>query len=427
MIEMVTKDIYKKDRVLYIFQAIFENLISILVGGTYLAKVTTAIGIDDSLTAVLTSLTCLGCAFQLFAIFLSGKRRVKRCITILHTLNQFFFAIVFFVPFFPVSYGYKVVFFMAFLLIGHIINYIAYQPKVNWYMSFVEDCKRGRFTATKDAIFRVCEVAFSLLMGFLVDYYEAQGNMNAAFLCFGIALLVLMALHTTTLLLTKEKPQMQEAQENIPLKAQVKELLKNPKLYKLALVFNLWTVAQFVTTPFYGTYQIAELGFSMSFASALVVVTALSHAIAAKPLGKLADKRSFAFMLSVSFLFMLSAFAINVFATPANGKVLFTLYSVLFGVGFAGINSATINLVYDYIQEKHRVCALALIGTISGLVGFMGTLAVTPLFEYIQANNNTFLGLNLYAQQVLSALGVLIIGGILIYLNTVIKKMPKDE
>ena len=125
----IQKDRYKKNRFLYILEAIFEDIITILVGGVYLAKATTAIGISDSLTGVLTSLTCLGCAFQLFAILLANKRRVKRCVTILHTLSQLLFSGMYFVPFFPFSKTQKTIFFMIFLLGGWIIHYIVYPSK----------------------------------------------------------------------------------------------------------------------------------------------------------------------------------------------------------------------------------------------------------------------------------------------------------
>ena len=62
---------YKTSRFLYILEAAFEYFISLLVGGAYLAKVTSAIGISDSITGVLNSFVSLGFCFQLFAIFLA--------------------------------------------------------------------------------------------------------------------------------------------------------------------------------------------------------------------------------------------------------------------------------------------------------------------------------------------------------------------
>ena len=63
------KDEFKLSRLMYILEAAFEYFISIMVTGAYLAKVSSSIGISDSLTGILSSFVSLGCGFQLVAIF----------------------------------------------------------------------------------------------------------------------------------------------------------------------------------------------------------------------------------------------------------------------------------------------------------------------------------------------------------------------
>jgi MFS family permease len=124
---------------------------------------------------------------------------------------------------------------------------------------------------------------------------------------------------------------------------------------------------------------------------------------------------------------MLVGFTINVFTVPENGKVLYTIYYVLYAIGMAGINSATINLIYDYVEKEKRVGALALSSTFSGFAGFFTTLAVSPLVSYIQASGNTFLGLNVYAQQVVSVMAVILLIVLIVYLNTVVRKIKSNK
>ena len=422
------KDIYKTSRFLYILEALFEEFISILIGGVYLAKVTTAIGMDDSLTGILSSLTCLGCGFQIFAIFFSNKRKVKGFVTVLHTLNQLLFATMYFVPFFPVTKTVKTVMFMSLLLTGFIIMYITYPSKINWMMSFVPNEKRGRFTATKEMVYLIGDMVLSLAFGGMIDYFESVGNLNGAFLCLGIGLLILTVSHSLTLILSKEKPSMSGAEKKaLSIKEQLRETFKDKNLYKITTLITLWTMAQYATTSFYGTYQIKELGFSMVFVSVLGILTALVRALSAKPLGWFADKFSFANMLNISYVIMLVAFAVVSFTVPSNGKIFFTIYTVLCAIGFSGVNSAAINLYYDYIQEKNIVGSMAFCGMVAGFSGFFATLLVSPLVQYIQDNGNTFLGMNVYAQQVVSGIGVLLMIIILLYLNLVVKKMERRD
>jgi len=132
-------------------------------------------------------------------------------------------------------------------------------------------------------------------------------------------------------------------------------------------------------------------------------------------------------MLYICFGIEAAAFLTAVFITPSNGKVMYIIYYVLYCIGCAGINSSIINLIYDYVDYDKRISALALVNTASGFAGFLATLAVSPLVSCIQESGNKVFGLNLYAQQLLSAFSVIIVGGILIYLFFVVSKMKRNK
>ena len=112
------KDPYKFSRIMYIIEAAVEYFIALLMAGAYLAKVTTALGMSDALTGVLTSFVSLGCGFQIIAIFLSNKTPVKRWVTLLHIISQVAFGLIYFVPFIRANKLLRIVIFVAVLLIA---------------------------------------------------------------------------------------------------------------------------------------------------------------------------------------------------------------------------------------------------------------------------------------------------------------------
>ena len=419
------KDIYKTSRFLYILEATFEYFISILVTGAYLAKITSSLGMSDSMTGILTSFVALGCGFQIIAIFLANKRPVKRWVTVLHSINQLAFALIYLVPFIKLTKTAKIVLFIAFLLMGHIINNVVNSPKINWFMSLVDDNKRGGFTAKKEMVSLIGGMVFSFGMGIIIDHFEMDGNLNGAFIVCGVAVFGLMLLHSATLIFSKEKPV--EEKETISTKQLLGELIRDKNLFKVILVSVLWSVVNYSATPFYGSYQIKELGFSMTFVSILSVAYAIVRTIFSQPMGKFADKNSFASMLNICFTIMLVGFGINIFTVPENGKIFYTVYYMLNAVAMAGINSATINLIYDYVDKEKRIGALALKSTLAGFAGFFTTIAVSPLVSYIQKNGNSFLGLNVYAQQVVSSLAAILLIVLILYLNLVVKKIKSNR
>jgi Na+/melibiose symporter-like transporter len=367
----------------------------------------------------------LGCAFQLLAIFVSSKRSAKRYVTVLHCINQLAFALIYVTPFLSLTRTQKTALFVFLLLVANALTYVVFPTKTGWLMSFVADDRRGRFTATKEIVSLLSGMIFSFAMGQLIDRFEAKGNLNGAFLTCGITVFLLMLLHAVTLLLAAEKPKTEAEDSSVG--KQLRTLFSDKRLLLVILVMVLWHVARDVSVPFYGSYQIKELGFTMTFVSVLSAGYAVVRSLCSRPLGRFADRYSFASMLNICFGIMVVAFGINIFTVPQNGKVLYTVYYMLFAVAMAGINGATINLIYDYVAVEGRVAALALSFTLSGLIGFFSTLAVSPLVSYIQENGNRLFGIPVYAQQAVSALATVIMIVLLVYLNTIVRKLQKRK
>ncbi len=416
------KDQYRFSRLMYIIEAALEYFISMAVGTVYLAKITTYIGLSDGLTGILSAFVSLGCGFQLFAIFLVHKRPVKRWVTAGHIVSQLLFAGIYFVPLLDLTQMQRTVLFVCILLGAHIIHNIIHSPKINWFMSLVDNDKRGRFTANKEIVSLVGGVAFSYGLGAVMDYFEAKGDLRTAFTVCGIGLVVLMVLHSLTLIFSKEKTL---EVKPVPVRENLRSLIRNKTLFKIILVSVLWNIANYATVSFTGTYQAKELAFSATLSSVILMVGSLVRAVSSRPMGWYADKTSFRRMLSLCFIIEAFAFGVNIFTAPGNGAWMYLIYYILHSIGMAGINSAIINFIYDYVEYDRRTGALALQQTCAGFSGFFAVLLISPLVEWIQKNPITVAGQAVYAQQLLSVFSCVCTVGIMIYLHSVIQKLKK--
>ncbi len=407
---------------MYIIEAALEYFISMAVGTVYLAKITTYIGLSDGLTGILSAFVSLGCGFQLFAIFLVHKRPVKRWVTAGHIVSQILFAGIYFVPLLDLTKMQKTVIFVCILLAAHIIHNVINSPKINWFMSLVDNGKRGRFTANKEIVSLVGGIAFSYALGAVMDYYEEKGDMRTAFTVCGIGLVVLMVLHSLTLIFSKEKA---VESKPVPVGENLCSLIRNKTLFKIIVVSVLWNIANYATVSFTGTYQAKELAFTATLSSVIIMVGSLVRAVVSRPMGRYADKTSFRRMLNLCFIVEVFAFGVNIFTSPANGPWMYFAYYILHCIGMAGINSAIINFIYDYVAYDQRTSALALQQTCAGFSGFFVVLLLSPFVEWLQKNPVAVAGETVYVQQLLSAFSCLCTIGIIIYLNTVIKKLKK--
>lgn len=418
------KDPYKSSRLLYIIEAALEYFIAIAVGTVYLAKITKQIGLSDSVTGILTSFVSLGCGFQIIAIFLAHKKPVKRWVTVFHVISQLLFSAMYFVPLLPISKAGQTILLIISLLLAQILHNAINSPKINWYMSLVDENKRGRFTANKEIVSLLGGMVFSFALGQVMDYFTESEKINTGFIICGVMLLFLTGLHTLTLVFAKEKPS--EKGKGFKFR-EVISLFKDKTILKVILVFVFWNIASYITTSFMGAYQLNDLGFTTGYSSIIIIVGSLLRAVFSRPIGKFADKFSFCKMLYICFGIEALAFLVASIVAPSNGTYMFVIYYILYCVGCAGVNSSIINLIYDYVDYEKRTSALALVNTASGFAGFFATLAVSPLVEYIQGNGNKLFGFNLYAQQVLALISFVFVVLIIIYLVTVISKLKKHQ
>lgn len=416
-------DPYRQSRLLYIIQAALEYFVSILVGGAYLAKVTTAVGMSEGMTGVLSSFVSLGCGMQIVAVFLTRMRSVKKLVVSASVVNQLLFAAVYLIPFLPDSMaGAKSIVLLIALLLAHFVMNAVHSPKIGWLMSNVDDHHRGVFTAKKEMVSLLGGMLFTFLMGNMMDAFEAKGNQKGAFVFCAIAIFALTLFHTLTLILTKEKEEKRTV-ARVPFKT----ILGNKSLLKVTLFSVLWHIVNYISLPFYGAYQIGALGFSMTFVSVLSILASLTRSACSLPMGRFADKHSFANALILCFGVKTLSFIAVVFTNPATGYFLYPVYVVLQAIAMAGINSGTINLVYDYVPGEGRVAALAMQNSIAGVAGFLTTLAVSPFVDYVKAQGNVFLGIHAYPQQILSFVSVIGSIGIILYLLFVIRKIRRPE
>ena len=406
----------KRSQIYYILEAGLEYLISILVAGAYLAKLTESLGMSDRVTGIMSSIISLGHLFQLGSLLMRPKR-VKKLVVGLSIANQLLFMLLYVIPLGSGSNSFRSVLFVVVILGAYLLYNLAHPKKINWFMSLVDDSVRGRFTSIKEIISLIMGVVFTFAMGAMVDYFEARGEIKTAFVICGITIAVLMVLHTLTMLCSVEKPQ-----KVIPGKRKAfKSMLKDKNILKISAMFALWYMTTYASAPFLGSYQNKELGFSMTFISLIGFIGSGVRIAFSFFWGSVADKRSFKTMLTWCLSVAALSYFINIFTVPANGRFFFIGYSVCQAVAHAGINSALINLVYDYVDKAHRADAIAITQTVSGVIGFCMTLAAGVLVDYVQKSGNQFMGLNVYAQQVTAALSFVMNLLVILYLVTQIK------
>ena len=405
MEQQITPRRLRRNNRLYIAQAAVEYHINLLLTGSFLAALTTALGISDALTGVLSSVISLGCVFQMLSLLLH-LRRSRSFVLGMSVANQLLFAALYFIPFLPMGGQGRIVLFVVLLLLAYFVYYVAHPEKVSWLMCWVEDSRRGIFTANMQIVSLVTGMAFSLLMGAVFDHFLEKGQKNAAFFVCGVTILALLAVHTA--LLRGVTDRKLPPQQRDGLLQRFGRVLQNKKVRRVAVLYLLWQTANYAAVPFYGTYQIKELGFSLTLVSLLSVLGCFVRAVVSQWWGRYGDRRSFPVMVRLGLLVAAASFAVCALAVPGRAALPFAVYNVLYGISQGAIEIGRNNLIFDAVPEEERSDALALSQSLCGLAGFAATAVCGVLVSAVQAGGNRVLGLPLYAQQLMSILAAIL-------------------
>lgn len=414
-------------RIAFIFEAGFEYFIALFTTGTFLVYILDAIGLSDAAKGIISAGATFACSAQLFALFLAG-RQVKRLVTVGHAVNQLAFTLLYLLPIFNLSASAKSAILIILFFVGHIINNAVNPAKIAWLMSSVSNRRRGSFTATKEMISLAGGMVVSLSLGRIADTYcDASGAPTQTYyiIC-GIAVFILMALHTVTLLVSTEPPI--ENAKRLPVTKVFKRLIVNKDLIKVSLVGIIWNFASGFSGGFFASYSLKELNFSLTTIALITTLGSLSRIALSPIMGKIADKKSFSYSMTICYVIMVVAYLLQAMAQPGPLRWLYLVYICLHGCALAGINSGVINLIYDYVKPDERAVALGVKNAIGGFVGFFAALIGGAVLSTIQNNGGVHIfGITVYAQQLLALVTAATVVLLILYMRLVVAPLKRVD
>ena len=387
----------KRSKNLYIIEAALEYFVAILVSGSFLATITSKLGFSDAQTGILSSIISLGCVFQLISITIRPKRS-KPFVLVLSVLNQLLFTLLYVIPLTEKNSSFLKILFVVVIISAYLLYYVAHPKKTGWLMSLVNDKERGKFTANKEIVSLLLGMGFSFGMGALVDHFKAKGEIATSLTIGAITLFILTILHTLTMFfsveIVPESPQKQRFFKSLV------SLIKDKNILKVSILFIIWNISQSATLPFISTYYLHDIGFSLTTVTIIVACGSFGRILISRFWGNFADKHTFAKMDLICFALTGIAYSFVVISDSENGIFTITTFVILHSMALGGINSSLINLVFDYAPVEKRSDSLAVTQVLGGLVGFFTTLSVSPFIEFVQNNENNFLGISVKAQQI---------------------------
>lgn len=414
---------YKISRDMYTVHCALQYFITILVDDAFFAKILTSIGISDAVIGVISSLVTLAFLFQLMTLFFIRKiKNTKRTAIIFETVSQLLFCSFYIIPILPFSLEIKTVMVVLAVLFAYITRHIVSNIIYKWGNSYVSPDNRGEYSAVKEMFSLVSGIIFTLIAGYVIDKFEAIGDLNGGFLFISVAMLIIIALNFVSLMRIKgADDSVTENETKLSVKEIMKNVFYNRNFVNIIIMTVLWDVARCFSFGFMGTFKTKDLLLTVGTIQIINTFANIVRFFVSKPFGRYSDKTSFAKGLKLSYCIVALSYIAVMFTTKKTWWLVI-VYTVLYNISLAGSNSNTYNVTYSYIKSEYFVPAMAIKSSIGGIFGFITSIFAGKILGYVQANGNTFMGIPMYGQQLLSFISLILITITILFIHFVIEK-----
>lgn len=434
---------YESSRRWFIVDGVSASCLGVFLGGAFLAALLQALEISDTLNGIITSLASVVCVAQFIGIYWAKRmKKIKLFVCIFAFVHRLIFTSLYFIPFMPIATTVKIPLFICMYMAAHILGQIIGPSAGNWIAS-LNDQRSGTYFARRDMIMVVTSMLTSLIGGQVFDYCSARGETMKGFFIVGMMMLALTILNFVALSMVKEPRISYLSQNNLEMHGKLvkkrvgeeirhkknesfgrilQRVFKDRKFRKIIILTLIWQSAFFLSTPYFGIYQISNLSLSYTYITVMGLVGSVIRVFLTPKFGKLAVKRSWAVVLKVALGVMALAFIINGWTMPSNSYFMFGVFSILTAVAWAGIGPGMFAIQVEYTPADDRTDFLGVNAAIMGVCGFLCSLVGGSILNYFDMNQPQLGGVTIYGQQILSILTGITLLGLAMYVHFSVEK-----
>lgn len=431
---------YQNSRNMFIAADAMYQMMLNLAGGTYLMSLLSYLGVSDGTIGIILSMGSLAAVFQLFILRYVQKLEKYKPYVVITVFQRLWLGVLFLIPFIGGSMKVKAALVIFLFLFAQIWSQTGNTVAISWMALLVPDKVRGAFLAKKESIAVFLAIFSTFCMGIVYDSF-AGGDMKSAFGINGSVLIVL-ALVNTALFICMKDPRLiwvdedgkelhgklaRRARKEKPLQSRpvlviLKEAFAAAGFRRVMLMTVLWNLCYFLIVPFMASYQIQDLGLSFTFVTLVNLISTVIRVSILPMMGKLSDRSGAEKAISLSLAVLMISYMIYAFTVPSNGVIMYCVATVVGAVGWSYVGAGLLNIQLKYMEESKQTEQYTILSGISGFTAILISIIAGEILDFLQKNRVVFFGKELYAQQVLNAVGAVLILILILYVMLVVNR-----
>lgn len=374
---------YKNEYKKYLTSSVLDTANNRIASASFISAFAIYLGLSDLALGIYAVLDTMTNVIQVFAAPLFSKiGQSKKIVLTNYSIYRISSVSMAFIPFLSSDINIRTILFFILATIYAITGEMGYITFVNWRMTLINKEDRPTFAAKRNFLKNTVVLAFSLIMGVILDRFTASGYELYGFMIL-FAIVFIIAFIDIAIRIKTYKPDV--IQEEISIKDNIIIPAKDKKFRSVLITGGLNRFAFGIGTMYLNVFLLRYLNISYLYYSALNILVNLSEAFSSKYWGNKSKKRNWAKIILPMCIIFIIVFTMLLLFNNQQLLYLLPFIYILIGFGNASYEIYDNIAIYETAKDKLQTSYVTFERFIEGIVTMILPLLSYTIFK--ESNN----------------------------------------
>jgi len=367
-----------------IIDGLCSEIVVCLSSGAILMGAALLLGASNFQIGLLASFPTLCNLAQLLTIVLIQRYPNRKVITVLSVfIAKLPLLLIGFVMWSNANLSFNIL--LGFMFIHYFLSAVGGAGWNSWIKDLVPEQRLGSYFSKRTRVMQVTNIAVSLIVAALVDYYgnRAPETLSDLYGVYFFSAGLIGAAGAFFLVQACEPKQHMSGGNLGPL---LLEPLKNPNFKNLLLFNAAWLLAINLAIPFFTVFMLKTLGLSMKVVILLTVVSQIASVAGLRLWGNLSDRYSNKSIIYLTAPIYISCILlwifVGIYSRALPNLVLLVLLHIMTGVSTGGINLALTNIGLKLAPKTDAIIYITVKNMVASFFTALGPIFGGLLVDY---------------------------------------------
>lgn len=373
--------LYKKEYKKYLISSVLDTANNKIASTSFISAFAIYLGLSDFAIGIYAVLDTITNIIQVLAAPLFSKiGQSKRVVLTNYSIYRIASVCFAFIPFISNDINIRTILFFIFASIYAITGEMGYITFVNWRMTLIKKEDRTSFASTRNIMKNTLVMAFSLIMGVVLDTFTTNGYELYGFLVL-FSIVFIIAFIDIAIRIKTYKPKIE--QQPISIKETIAIPAKDKEFRKVIITCALNRFAYGLGTMYLNVFLLRYLKINYIYYSVLNIILNLADAISSKFWANKSKSRDWKKVILPMCIIFASVFFI---LSNCNNEILIYLMPLIYIlIGFASGAYEMFDhiAIYESSKDKYQTSYVTFERFIEGIV-----TSILPILSYTMFSEN---------------------------------------